>query len=85
MVNPRDGRWLRKPPGVVLASSVLIGLAGTATATLSAQLRLASSDPAEVSVPWVLDPLSRSAPPKGLDQQALQAALEESFQEPDPQ
>lgn len=177
MSNLRYHRWLQKPPGVFLASSILLGLVGAATATLSSQVldrlavaragsayaakmlcsgvlmagmddarlwreelslarglvkarilpergevvtealagmvsarakrqanlgcslhqensppvalpgqvRPASSDPQDVTSPWVLGPSSLSQPPAGIDQVALQRALAESFQEPDPQ
>jgi hypothetical protein len=58
---------------------------GNPPVALPAQARPASSDPSDVSTPWLLGPSSPSAPPREIDQRALQAALEESFQEPDAQ
>ena len=61
---------------------------GSLPVALPAQLRSPSSDPQDVSTPWLLAPSSpsaRSAPPGGIDWRALQAALQQSFQEPDPQ
>jgi CubicO group peptidase (beta-lactamase class C family) len=46
--------------------------------------RLSSTDPADTGSPWPLAPLASLAPPTGIDQAALSAALDQAFSEPDP-